>query len=121
MNEKGFTSCPDKPNCVSSLQVGSNHYIAPLKLVGATKDARKRLLKVINQFPRTQVVEDSGNYLRVTFTSLIFRFKDDVEFRFDENAGVIHIKSASRTGYSDFGANRRRCEAIRREFNNGKL
>ncbi|MCP3870747.1 MAG: DUF1499 domain-containing protein [Gammaproteobacteria bacterium] len=120
VNDSGISPCPDKPNCVTSLQVGSSHYVAPLKFEGPPESARKKLLAVINQLPRTQVVENSGNYLRVTFTSLVFRFKDDVEFQFDENAGVIHLKSASRVGYSDFGANRRRSETIRRNFNNGQ-
>jgi len=43
-------------------------------------------------------------------------FVDDVEFRIDEAAGVIHVRSASRTGYWDLGVNRRRVEAIREAF-----
>lgn len=31
--------------------------------------------------------------------------------------GVIDFRSASRVGYSDLGANRKRMEAIRKEFN----
>jgi hypothetical protein len=33
-------------------------------------------------------------------------------------AGVIHVRSASRKGYWDFGVNRRRVEAIREAFGN---
>jgi len=43
---------------------------------------------------------------------------DDVEFRIDEAAGVIHVRSASRKGYWDLGVNRRRVEAIREAFGN---
>jgi len=39
-----------------------------------------------------------------------------VEFRIDDAAGVIHVRSASRTGYWDLGVNRRRVEAIREAF-----
>jgi uncharacterized protein (DUF1499 family) len=36
-----------------------------------------------------------------------------VEFHFDDQAQLIHVRSASRVGYSDMGVNRRRIEAIR--------
>ena len=61
-------------------------------------------------------MEDTGAYLHVEFTSAIFRFVDDVEFLFDAGSGTIHMRSASRAGYSDFGVNRRRMEAIRSQF-----
>jgi len=43
-------------------------------------------------------------------------FVDDVEFLLDEKAGVIHVRSASRLGRSDFGVNRDRVETIRRQI-----
>jgi uncharacterized protein (DUF1499 family) len=36
-----------------------------------------------------------------------------VEFWFDENAKVIHVRSASRIGHSDLGVNRERVDEIR--------
>jgi uncharacterized protein (DUF1499 family) len=42
-------------------------------------------------------------------------FVDDVEFFFPDSA-VIHMRSASRVGYSDFGVNRKRLEKIRQLF-----
>jgi len=41
-----------------------------------------------------------------------------VEFRIDEAAGVVHVRSASRKGYWDFGVNRRRVETIREAIGN---
>jgi uncharacterized protein (DUF1499 family) len=34
----------------------------------------------------------------------------------DANAGLIHTRSASRTGYGDFGVNRRRVEKLRSQL-----
>jgi len=48
--------------------------------------------------------------------SSIFRFVDDVEFYFDNAKKLIQVRSASRTGYSDLGVNRRRIEEIRKQF-----
>jgi uncharacterized protein (DUF1499 family) len=41
---------------------------------------------------------------------------DDLEFHLDASARVIHVRSAARLGYSDFGVNRKRIEAIRAQF-----
>jgi uncharacterized protein (DUF1499 family) len=58
------------------------------------------------------------HYIHAEFTSAVFRFMDDVEFYFDSGAKIIHMRSASRIGYSDFGVNRQRMEEVRLLFNN---
>ena len=66
--------------------------------------------------PQARIVTREPDYIYVEFTSRLFRFVDDVEFLFDDTAGVIHFRSASRAGRSDLGANRRRMESIRAAF-----
>jgi len=112
-----FSACPDTPNCVSSMEAGTSHYVEPLRYQGDIEEAKKRLIDVINGFSRTRVLENTDTYVRATFTSFLFRFTDDVEFEIDDEKKQIHMKSASRIGYSDLGANRQRCEAIRERFN----
>ena len=50
------------------------------------------------------------------FTSAFFRCVGDVEFFQDGRTRAIRVRSASRVGYSDLGANRRRGEEIRSPF-----
>jgi uncharacterized protein (DUF1499 family) len=50
----------------------------------------------------------------------LMRFVDDAEFYLDEKAGVIHVRSASRLGSSDFGVNRARIESIRAKLAQAK-
>ena len=69
----------------------------------------------------TRVVSIEKNYIHAEFVSSLFRFVDDVEFYLNDAAKVIHVKSASRTGYFDFGVNRRRVELIRKKFENGAM
>jgi uncharacterized protein (DUF1499 family) len=38
---------------------------------------------------------------------------DDVEILFDDASKTIHFRSAARSGYYDFGVNRRRMEKVR--------
>jgi len=102
-----LTPCPDSPNCVSSFAADEDHHIEPL---AATLDEIEAILVSL---PQANIVEAAENYLYVEFTSRIMRFVDDVEFLFDPSAQLTHVRSASRLGYSDMGANRKRIEAIR--------
>lgn len=105
--------CPDKPNCVSSLAKDQDHFIEPLQLKNTIDSAVSELVQIISDLPRTQLIKQENHYLHFTFTSLIFRFVDDVEFYLDSDKKLVHVRSASRVGYSDFGVNRKRIEKIR--------
>jgi len=72
------------------------------------------LRRIIESMPRTRIVAASPTALHAEFTSRILRFVDDVDLHLDGR--VVQIRSASRSGYSDFGVNRRRVEAIRSAF-----
>ena len=58
------------------------------------------------------ITSESQDYISATYMSKIFKFVDDVELR-RVSDNVWHIRSASRVGYSDNGANRRRVKTIR--------
>lgn len=118
--ESRLKPCPDKPNCVSSLSTNSDQLIKPISFQGSTAEAISKLKHTVSSFSRTRLLQEQGEYLHFTFTSLIFRFVDDVEFVIDEANQVIHVRSASRVGYSDMGVNRRRVEEIRDRFRNNK-
>ena len=62
------------------------------------------------------MVRIEEDYIHAEFVSYFFKFVDDVEFYFDPAQKLIQVRSASRTGYSDLGVNRRRIEAIREQF-----
>ena len=63
--------------------------------------------------PGAMVVSQRPDYLYATFTSRLMKYTDDVEFWFDPAAGVVQVRSASRLGHGDMGANRKRIEALR--------
>jgi uncharacterized protein (DUF1499 family) len=106
-------ACPDKPNCVSSLEARPEHAVAPLGYQGHWVAARERLISLLAAMPRTRVTAVEDRYVRAECRSLIFRFVDDLTFYFDPKQGTIHVRSASRVGYSDMGVNRKRVETIR--------
>ena len=108
--------CPDSPNCVSSRAADDAHRVQPLAYAGPAPDAWRRLEEILRGLPRARITERTAEYMYVEFTSALFRFTDDVEFQLDEQAGVVHVRSASRAGHSDLGANRSRVEQVRRLF-----
>jgi uncharacterized protein (DUF1499 family) len=115
---KKFTPCRPTPNCVSSLtdKNDTGHYIDPFTYGGTREKSKEVLLKAVKSFPRVKVTIDEDDYIRAEFTSLIFRFTDDVEFQFDDEKKIIHVKSASRVGRSDLGVNRKRVGEIRKKY-----
>lgn len=92
--------------------------IDPLRYDGDPSLAMPRLLGVLQHMRGATVIEARPDYVYAQFTTRWLRFVDDVEFLLAPGEGVIHVRSASRLGREDFGANRRRIEAIRAAFEN---
>jgi len=111
-----FAPCPSSPNCVSSQSMDKAHAIEPLSFIGTVAGAHAALRTIILGMKRSHIITDRDNYIHAEFTSAIFRFVDDVEFWFDENTKVIHVRSASRIGHSDLGVNRERVDEIRQRW-----
>jgi uncharacterized protein (DUF1499 family) len=62
------------------------------------------------------LLEERDGYAAFECTTRLMRFVDDVELLLDAPAGVIHLRSSSRIGHSDLGANRKRVEALRAAY-----
>jgi uncharacterized protein (DUF1499 family) len=108
-----LTECPSSPNCVSSQSLSESHWIEPLPMLGDPETAIDRLARVIEAMPRAKLIRREGPYLAAEFRTRLVRYVDDVEFVEDRENGLIHVRSASRVGHSDFGVNRKRVETIR--------
>jgi len=113
---KQLPPCPSSPNCVSSQATDADHAIAPFKIVGNVEEAWTALKKALISQSRTVITDETGNTLHAQATSLVFRFVDDIDAILDTDARLIHIRSASRTGYGDFGVNRKRVEMLRSQL-----
>ena len=94
-----------KPNSVSSEpDTPAPQRVEPLP---ATRDDIRRIVAETGG----TIVADSEDYIAATYSTPILRFVDDVEFRRDGT--VWQVRSASRVGHSDMGANRKRVERLR--------
>ncbi len=72
-----------------------------------------RICEVVERMPGAEIVTSRPDYLYARFTTRLMRYVDDVEFWFDPQAQRVELRSASRIGHGDLGANRQRIEAIR--------
>lgn len=112
-------ACPDRPNCVITQAEGAvrdGQYIEPLPFTGEAGHAMRRLAVALAAQPGCTVVEKDGLTLRAECRSKLFGFIDDVVCTADPEASVVHLRSAARTGWWDFGVNRDRAEQLRRKF-----
>ncbi|MGR6873702.1 DUF1499 domain-containing protein [Pseudomonas sp. HK3] len=110
-----LTPCPSSPNCVSSvLDKDDSHFIAPIESTLSIEQKHKRLYELLSQHANVSLIKTEPQYIRAEFTSSFWGFVDDVEFIITDTQ--IHMRSASRLGYSDLGANRSRLERLRSEF-----
>lgn len=108
--------CPEKPNCVSTTSTQREQSMLPLKFKGTLVQSKELLKKMILAKSRTVLEKEESHYLHFTFKSFLMGFIDDVEFYFDESQKLVHFRSASRTGYSDLGVNRKRMTEIIQQY-----
>lgn len=111
-----FLDCQDTPNCVSSLAKNPKHRVEPFKLNKDPKISWSIVKKTVALLPRTKVVLADNSDIHAECRSMIFRFVDDLTLHLTPSNGIIHIRSASRIGYSDLGVNRRRVENLRKKL-----
>ena len=108
--------CPKSPNCVLSQASDAKHKIKPIYYATSVEAAKERLNQVILSISDARIITQNEVYWHVEFTTRWLRFIDDVEFYFPESEALIHLRSASRSGYWDLGVNRKRTKEIRSRF-----
>lgn len=118
---KQLAPCPSSPNCVSSQTKDADHFIAPFKILGDVEEAWAALKTILAGQSRTVITNETGDTLHAEATSLVFRFVDDIDAILDADARMIHIRSASRIGYGDFGVNRKRVERLRSQLQQARV
>ena len=111
-----LAQCPSTPNCVLSQSGDTKHKIKPISYSTSLEAAKEKLIKVIQSMDGTRIITQEKVYWHVEFTTRWLRFIDDVEFYFMETESLIHLRSASRSGYWDLGVNRKRTKKIRTKF-----
>ncbi|MDF1754217.1 MAG: DUF1499 domain-containing protein [Verrucomicrobiales bacterium] len=113
--------CPATPNCVSSDDPPQpGQAIEPLTFdarVVTPTEAWSKLRESVDQMAGVRVIEFTDSYLSAECRSGLIGFVDDLELHLRPDDSTIAVRSASRVGHSDLGANRQRVEKLRHLFN----
>jgi len=72
----------------------------------------EKVKTIVQNIPRTEIVESDGDYLHAEVTSKIMKYIDDLEITFLPEDNNLIIRSESRVGDGDFGVNRKRVNLI---------
>ena len=103
--------CGDRPNCVST-----EHPDPARRLLAPPGLDLPRLRAAILAEPRSTIIGEGDQWLRVHFRSRLFGFIDEAHFILRPD-GTLAARSGACSGYSDFGVNRRRLERIFERLN----
>ena len=97
--ENPLPACPDTPNCVRQTRL----FDRPADALFAQAQAALETLS-----PASLSATPEARRIDAVFTAFVF--KDDVALTVEphEEGAALHIRSASRVGYSDLGVNRKR-------------
>ena len=72
----------------------------------------EKVISIVQNSPRTKIVETDGDYIHAEVTSRIMKYVDDLEISFLPETNNLIIRSESRVGDGDFGVNRKRVDLI---------
>ncbi len=111
-----LASCPKSPNCVSSQNDSEKHGIEPFTFNGNPIQEMICLKDILNNMKGVTIIDSKDDYIYAECKTPLMGFVDDLEFYWDSENSVCHVKSASRLGHSDFNKNRSRVEEIRTLF-----
>ena len=115
--EGRLSACDPAPHCVCSDNDNSadrDHWIAPIEVPVALDAEQWRRVREVLAAAGGDVAQEDHGYVHAMFTSHLFHFVDDVELRADGQR--LQVRSSSRVGHSDLGANRTRVEDLRQRL-----
>jgi uncharacterized protein (DUF1499 family) len=106
--------CPSSPNCVSTQASVEDveHYAEPVVYTGNRMKTQLSIESFMLGKGNVHLVSSTLGYVHFEVKSPLVGYIDDVEFYLPAADSVVHIRSASRVGYSDFGVNRERVRQI---------
>ena len=77
------------------------------------KEPFEEIKTLIENTPRTEIIEIDGDYLHAEATSKWMKYVDDLEVSFLPESNILLIRSESRVGESDLGVNQKRVDLLK--------
>lgn len=108
-----LADCPDIPNCQCSEASRESQQVDRFVVTKDPSQSIAILAGIVESIPGMEVVQFDETYLHATATSRLMRYVDDIEFLLSDDKQSLQVRSASRLGKSDLGANAKRIEGMR--------
>ena len=102
--------CGWLPNCVNSQSGRGAQASEPLR---ANAGQWQQLKAWIAQQEDWEITVDNDDFIQAIVKTPLMRFRDDIQLLFVPDEQLIQVRSSSRLGISDMGANARRVETLR--------
>ena len=103
-----FASHIDLSKCVETA-----HCVRENWEVSSIEQPFKKIKEIIENSPRTEIVELDGDYLHAEVTSKWMKYVDDLEISFVPESSKLQVRSESRVGESDLGVNKNRVDLLK--------
>ena len=103
-----FSSHIDLSKCVEI-----EHCVREDWEVSSIEQPFKEIKEIIENSPRTEIVELDGDYLHAEVTSKWMKYVDDLEISFVPESSKLQVRSESRVGESDLGVNQKRVDLLK--------
>ena len=103
-----FASHIDLSNCVEIA-----HCVREDWEVNSIDQPFKEIKEIIENSPRTEIVELDGDYIHAEVTSKWMKYVDDLEISFVPESSKLQVRSESRVGESDLGVNQKRVDLLK--------
>lgn len=113
-----LADCGTSPNCQGSFSTRTEQTVAPFPMQGSVSETMAALTTLLESQAGARIVSTTGGYVHATFTTATMGYVDDIEFLIDESRNEVGVRSASRLGKSDLGANAKRIERLRSAWQN---
>ena len=81
--------------------------------VNLIEEPFKEIKEIIENTPRSVIVEVDGDYLHAEVTSKWMKYVDDLEVSFVPESRKLLVRSESRVGESDLGVNQKRVDTLK--------
>ena len=81
--------------------------------VSSIEQPFKEIKEIIENSPRTEIVELDEDYLHAEVTSKWMKYVDDLEISFVPESSKLQVRSESRVGESDLGVNQKRVDLLK--------
>ena len=81
--------------------------------VSSIKNPYKEIKEIIENLPRSVIVDIDGDYLHAEVTSKWMKYVDDLEISYIPESSKLEVRSESRVGESDLGVNHKRVDLLK--------